>query len=107
MNVDWNAFNSWSALAGGAIIGAAAVVLALVNGRVAGISGILGALLRPTLPDALWRGAFIAGLLAAPLGYALVATWPRVTIDASYPVLIVAGLVVGVGTRYGSGCTSG
>jgi len=107
MTIDWNAFNPWSALAGGAIIGAAAVVLALVNGRVAGISGILGALLRPTLPDAIWRGAFVAGLLTAPLAYALVATWPRVTIDASYPVLIVAGVIVGIGTRYGSGCTSG
>jgi len=72
MSIDWTAFTPWSALAGGAIIGLAAAMFALVNGRIAGISGILGGLLRPTLPDTGWRVAFIAGLVpredASPAG---------------------------------------
>jgi uncharacterized protein len=107
MSIDWTAFTPWSALAGGAIIGLAAAMFALVNGRIAGISGILGGLLRPTLPDTGWRVAFIAGLVAAPLVYAAFAALPPITIDARYPVLILAGVLVGVGTRYGAGCTSG
>jgi len=107
MSVDWQAFTPWSALAGGAIIGFAAAMFALVNGRVAGISGIVGGLLRPTLPDAAWRAAFLAGLIVAPIVYLLVAPLPPIVIDAGYPLLVVAGAIVGVGTRYGAGCTSG
>ncbi len=107
MSIDWAAFTPWSALAGGAIIGFAAAMFALVNGRVAGISGIVGGLLRPTLPDAAWRVAFIAGLVVAPIVYLLFARLPSITIDAGYPTLVVAGVLVGVGTRYGAGCTSG
>ena len=107
MNIDWAAFTPWSALAGGAIIGFAAAMFALVNGRIAGISGIVGGLLRPTLPDAVWRVAFLAGLVVAPVVYALSAPLPPIVIDAGYPLLVVAGVVVGVGTRYGAGCTSG
>jgi uncharacterized membrane protein YedE/YeeE len=107
MTIDWSAFTPASALAGGAIIGIAVAMFALVNGRIAGISGILGGLLRPSLPDAAWRAAFIAGLLAAPLLYALAAPLPAAIIDASLPVLVIAGLAVGIGTRYASGCTSG
>ena len=107
MAIDWSAFTPASALAGGAIIGVAVAMFALVNGRIAGVSGILGGLLRPSLPDAAWRAAFIAGLLAAPLVYTLVAPLPGATIDASLPVLVIAGLAVGIGTRYASGCTSG
>ena len=79
----------------------------LFNGRIAGISGILGGLLRPTAGDAGWRMAFLLGLLAAPLIYGLAAPLPSVRIDATTTTLIVAGLLVGIGTRYGSGCTSG
>jgi uncharacterized membrane protein YedE/YeeE len=107
MSIDWAAFTPWSALAGGAIIGFAAAMFALVNGRVAGISGIVGGLLRPTLPEAAWRVAFIAGLVVAPIVYLLFARLPPITIDAGYPALVVAGVLVGVGTRYGAGCTSG
>ena len=72
-----------------------------------GISGIVGGLLRPTLPDAVWRVAFIAGLIVAPILYILFAQLPPIVIDAGYPTLVVAGVLVGVGTRFGSGCTSG
>ena len=107
MSIDWTAFTPWSALAGGAIIGLAAVLFALFNGRVAGISGIVGGLLRPSLPDAAWRLAFIAGLVVAPIAYGMFAPLPSLTIDASYPTLVIAGVLVGIGTRYGAGCTSG
>ena len=107
MGIDWTAFTPWSALAGGAIIGFAAAMFALVNGRVAGVSGILGGLLRPTLPDLGWRVAFIAGLIVAPIVYVAFAQLPPIVVDAGYPVLIVAGLLVGAGTRFGAGCTSG
>jgi uncharacterized protein len=107
VTIDWATFTPWSALAGGAIIGLAVALFALFNGRVAGISGIIGGLLRPSLPDAVWRAAFVAGLVVAPIVYALFAGLPRLVIDAGYPTLIVAGVLVGIGTRYGSGCTSG
>lgn len=107
MSIDWGSFTPWSALAGGAIIGAAVAMFALLNGRIAGISGIVGGLLRPSLPDATWRVAFVAGLVAAPVVYALFAALQRLAIDAGYPMLVVAGFLVGIGTRYGSGCTSG
>ena len=107
MGIDWTAFTPWSALAGGAIIGVAAAMFVLVNGRVAGVSGILGGLLRPTPPDLGWRAAFIAGLIVAPIAYVAFAPLPPIVVDGGYPVLIVAGLLVGVGTRYGAGCTSG
>ena len=107
MSIDWIAFTPWSALAGGAIIGVAAVLFALFNGRVAGISGIVGGLLRPSFPDWAWRTAFLAGLVVAPFVYRLFAGPPGLTVDADYPTLVVAGILVGLGTRYGSGCTSG
>ena len=107
MNVDWASFSPWPALAGGVLIGLAATLLALANGRVAGISGIIGGLLRPSLPDALWRAAFVAGLVVAPIAYVILSPAPEIIIDAGYPTLIVAGFVVGIGTRYGAGCTSG
>src|SRR5215471_10319869 len=106
MSIDWTAFTPWSALAGGAIIGFAAAMFALVNGRIAGVSGILGGLLRPMLPDLGWRVAFIAGLIVAPIVYVALAQLPPIVVD-TYPVLILAGLLVGVGTRFGAGCTSG
>ena len=107
MTIAWNVFTPWSALIGGMLIGLAAAMFALLNGRVAGISGVLGGLLKPTRGDIGWRVAFIGGLVVAPLVYGLFATLPAVQIDASYVALVVAGLLVGVGTRYGAGCTSG
>jgi uncharacterized protein len=107
VNIDWAAFTPGPSLAGGAIIGVAVTMFALFSGRIAGISGIVGGLLRPSLPDAAWRAAFILGLVAAPALYALFATLPGLVIDAGYGVLVVAGFLVGVGTRYGAGCTSG
>lgn len=107
IHVDWSNFTPWSALAGGALIGLAASLLILLNGRVAGISGILGGLLRPAPHETAWRAAFLIGLVAAPWFYAVFSKLPTVRIDASVGVLIAAGLLVGLGTRYGSGCTSG
>ena len=105
--MDWAHFTPWTALAGGVLIGAAAAMFLLLNGRVAGISGILGGLLRPSAGDIGWRVAFIVGLVAAPLLYQLVTPLPAVQIDADTGLLVTAGLLVGLGTRYGSGCTSG
>lgn len=107
MTIDWNSFTPWASLAGGVIIGIAAAMFILLNGRIAGISGVLGGLLKPVRGDISWRVAFIAGLLGAPLLYALFTELPRPQIDAGYAGLVAAGLLVGVGTRYGSGCTSG
>ena len=107
MTIDWNAFTPASALAGGALIGLAAALLLLLNGRIAGISGVLGGLLKPSRGDIGWRVAFVLGLIAAPLVYGVMAVVPAPLIEANNATLIVAGLLVGVGTRYGAGCTSG
>ena len=107
MTIDWNAFTPASALAGGALIGLAAALLLLLNGRIAGISGVLGGLLKPSRGDIGWRLAFVLGLIAAPLVYGVMAVVPAPLIEANNATLIVAGLLVGVGTRYGAGCTSG
>jgi len=107
MQIDWASFTPWSAVIGGVIIGVAVAMFVLVNGRIAGISGIIGGLVRPTYPDLAWRAAFVLGLLVAPVIYARIALLPAIEIDANYPTIIVAGLLVGVGTRYGAGCTSG
>ncbi|MDN3919408.1 YeeE/YedE family protein [Roseateles violae] len=107
LTIDWPVFTPLAALAGGALIGLAAVLFALLNGRIAGISGIVGGLLRPRRGDIGWRLAFVLGLAAAPLAYALLAQLPALHIEAGYPALIAAGLLVGIGTGYGSGCTSG
>ncbi|MDH3288821.1 MAG: YeeE/YedE family protein [Betaproteobacteria bacterium] len=105
--IDWAHFTPWSALAGGIVIGAAAAMFVLLNGRITGISEIIGGLLRPAAGGIGWRLAFVAGLLVAPAAYALVSRLPAPTIDAGYPLLVLAGLIVGIGTSYGSGCTSG
>ncbi len=105
--IDWLNFTPWTALAGGLLIGLAAAAFVLFNGRIAGISGILGGLLRPAHGDVAWRVAFLAGVMGAPLLYQLVAPLPPMRIDASGATLVAAGLLVGLGTRYGAGCTSG
>ena len=107
MSIAWNAFTPISALIGGALIGAAAAAFVVLTGRIAGVSGILGGLLRPARGDIAWRVAFVAGLVAAPLLYGAFAALPAVRINAGFAVLVAAGLLVGIGTRYGSGCTSG
>ena len=107
MMIAWQEFTPWSALAGGALIGAAAAVLVLGNGRIAGISGILGGLFSPRRGDMAWRAAFLVGLIASPTLYAVFAPLPALHIDAGPMALVLAGLLVGLGTRYGSGCTSG
>lgn len=107
MNIDWVSFTPWTSLAGGVLIGVAASLFILLNGRIAGISGVVGGLLRPTAGDMAWRIAFVAGMLMAPLVYRMVTPLPAAEISADYPTLITAGLLVGIGTRYGSGCTSG
>ena len=107
MTLDWNAFIPGPALAGGLLIGLAAAVLIRFSGRIAGISGIVGGLLRPVPGDRAWRLAFMAGLLAAPWLYALFAGPLEPRIDAGWGTLLAAGLLVGIGTRYGAGCTSG
>ena len=107
MTIDWSHFTPWASLAGGALIGCAAAMLLLLNGRVAGISGILGGMLAPRAGDVGWRLAFLAGLIAAPLAFALFQHYPAPRIDAGFGTLVSAGLLVGIGTRYGGGCTSG
>ena len=107
MTLDWSNFTPSTALAGGILIGIAVGLFVLLTGRIAGISGVVGGLLRPARQDIGWRVAFLAGLIGAPLLYPLIAPMPALRIDADMPRLIVAGLLVGVGTRYAAGCTSG
>lgn len=106
MSIDWAAFTPWSALLGGALIGAAAALLMLFNGRIAGISGLVGRLLTPQTGngEAL---LFVLGLLLAPWLYMALAGEINVQVEAGPVALIVAGLLVGFGARLGSGCTSG
>jgi uncharacterized protein len=107
MTIDWMHFTPLASLAGGLLIGLAAALLILFNGRIAGISGIAGGLLTLPKGDSGWRAAFIAGLVVALPLAALFVPLPAITVDAGTGTLVVAGLLVGLGTRYGSGCTSG
>ena len=107
IDIAWSQFTPGAALTGGLLIGLAAASFLLLNGRIAGISGILGGLLVPARRDILWRVAFLAGLVGTPSLWLLFSELPPIQVDAGYPALILAGLLVGIGTRYGSGCTSG
>ena len=110
MNIDWIHFTPWTSLGGGILLGIASAMFVLLSGRILGISGILGGLLAPRLGDISWRLAFLLGMGAAPLVFAAVMPpelLPVVRIDASEPAIALAGVLVGLGTRYGSGCTSG
>src|SRR5258708_4768304 len=107
MTIDWNAFTPLRALLGGAMIGGAASLFVVLTGRIAGISGIVGGLVRAGAEDRLWRVAFVAGILLAPVVALLFGSAPHIKIDAGIPTLAIAGFLVGIGTRYGSGCTSG
>ena len=110
MTIAWQHFTPSTALAGGLLIGAAAVWMMLALGRIAGVSGVLGGLLhlRPAAGERPWRIGFLAGLIAAPLIAGLLGIAVGETrIEAGTGQLVAAGLLVGLGTRYGSGCTSG
>jgi hypothetical protein len=110
MNLDWANFTPWPSLTGGIILGIASALFILINGRILGISGILGGLLPPKLGDTTWRIAFLLGMFAAPTVFHAVVPVEYVTaprIEATEWMIVVAGLLVGVGTRYASGCTSG
>ena len=107
MLIDWTHFTPWAALAGGVLLGLASALFVLLNGRILGISGIVGGLLRPRAGDIGWRLAFLLGMLVAPGLYWLVVGPTQPRIDANWGMVVIAGLLVGVGTRYGSGCTSG
>lgn len=107
MTVDWAHFTPVASFAGGILIGIAAAMLVLLSGRIAGISGIVGGLLRPRRDEIAWRVAFVLGLFAAPALAALLGALPTPRIEAGGAMLLVAGLLVGIGTSYGSGCTSG
>lgn len=106
MTIAWQTFTPGSALIGGLMIGAAAALLMATLGRIAGISGILGGLVPPAVGSA-WRAAFIAGIVLSPWLFGLFAELPTPRFISSTPLLILAGLLVGYGTRLGSGCTSG
>jgi uncharacterized protein len=99
-------FTPVTALIGGALIGLAVTALFALNGRIAGVSGILGGLLAKPRGDPMWRLLFLAGLVLGAGTYAFVRPL-KIEIDASFPVLVLAGLLVGFGTQLGKGCTSG
>ena len=110
MQIDWIHFTPWLSLCGGILLGLASAAFILINGRILGISGILGGLLSPRMGDIGWRVAFLLGLATAPIAMTYlksteVLVAPR--IEAGYPAIAAAGLLVGFGTRYGSGCSSG
>ncbi len=110
MNIDWAHFTPFASLTGGILLGVASAIFILVNGRILGISGIVGGLLPPKVGDTTWRLAFLLGMLAAPTVFHAVVPAQYVTaprMDASDWMVIAAGLLVGIGTRYASGCTSG
>lgn len=110
MNIDWTHFTPLASLTGGIILGIGSAIFILVNGRILGISGILGGLLPPKVGDTTWRLAFMLGLFAAPTVFHAVVPAEYITaprIDATDMMVVVAGLLVGIGTRYASGCTSG
>ncbi|MDF3835988.1 YeeE/YedE family protein [Cupriavidus basilensis] len=107
MLIDLASFTPGLSLAGGLVIGGAAAVLVLFNGRIAGISGILGGLLSLPRRDMAWRVAFLAGLVGAPMLASLLGHPAIADIDAGWGQILAAGFLVGMGTRYASGCTSG
>ena len=107
--IDWINFTPATSFTGGVIIGVATALLLFMNGRIAGISGIIGNLLQyPAIKgDSAWRIAFIIGLILSPLLFVVFHPLPAIQVDASTTLLVIAGLLVGIGTRYASGCTSG
>jgi len=107
MSIDWFHFKPWTSLGGGALIGLAASLFVLANGRIAGISGLLGTVMQFDSEGWGEKTLFLLGLMIAPLLWGVFAVLPEIEINTGWPALVIAGLLVGVGTRYGSGCTSG
>jgi len=107
MVIDWSHFTPLESLGGGLLIGLAAALFMMVHGRIMGISGILGGILRPIKSDFLWRATFLLGLIAAPFVARMAGLISAPKIDGSVFQLVIAGLLVGFGTALGSGCTSG
>ncbi|WP_321805819.1 YeeE/YedE family protein [Burkholderia sp. BCC1993] len=107
MQLDALHFTPWLSLAGGVLIGLAAAWLMAFNGRIAGISGIVGSLFTAGAAERDWRAAFVAGLIAAPLMMRVAGAAVTPQVDAGWGELLAAGLLVGIGTRYAGGCTSG
>lgn len=107
MSVDWINFTPWTSLCGGALIGLAVSVFILINGRVAGISGLLGGVMQSGSEGWSEKALFLLGLVISPLLWGMFTVLPKIEINSEWPTLVIAGLLVGLGTRYGSGCTSG
>lgn len=108
MQIDWLAFTPGPSLLGGVLLGLAASLYVLLHGRILGISGIFSGLLRPQQGDWAWRLSLILGILTAPFWAALVfGMHANSVIDADWFAIVIAGLLVGFGSHYGSGCTSG
>ncbi|ELI8126938.1 YeeE/YedE family protein [Yersinia enterocolitica] len=107
MTINLVQFTPFLSFFGGILIGSAAWILILFCGRIAGISGIIGGVLSPATSDRGWRLAFLIGLIVSPILYGLIHPLPAIEVSTSWPILVIAGLLVGMGTRYGSGCTSG
>lgn len=107
MLIDWEHFTPWASLFGGLIIGLGTSLLLLVNAKIAGISGILGGMLRLPTGDTAWRMLFLLGMIVAPVAYHFAIEAPQIHIESGWLVTIIAGLLVGIGTRMSSGCTSG
>ena len=107
MQIDWLTFTPIPSLLGGMILGVAVALYVLLHGRILGISGIVAGLLHPQTNDFAWRFALTLGLITAPFLAALFGIFPIVEIDSSWLAIVIAGLLVGFGSQYGSGCTSG
>ncbi|RMU39347.1 YeeE/YedE family protein [Pseudomonas syringae group genomosp. 3] len=107
MSIDWISFTPWTSLCGGALIGIAVSLFVLANGRIAGISGLLGGVMRFASEGWSDKALFLLGLVISPLLWGAFTVLPKIEINAEWPALVIAGLLVGLGTRYGSGCTSG
>lgn len=107
MTIDWEHFTLWQSILGGLLIGLAISLLLLFCGKIAGISGICGGLLQSSSGDKQWRLLFVLGLIIAPISYRFFFQNPTVIINANLEVILIAGFLVGFGTRLGGGCTSG
>jgi len=107
MQIDWLSFTPIPSLLGGMILGLAASLYALLHGRILGISGIISGLLHPQASDLAWRFTLVLGLVSAPFLAMFFGVFPIVKIDSSWLAIVIAGLLVGFGSQYGSGCTSG
>jgi uncharacterized protein len=107
VDIDWIHFTPWRSLAGGLLLGVATAMFLVLNGRVLGISGIVGGVFGSTRGDRSWRVFFLAGLVASPWALGLFQPAPAPRFDTGWGVLVAAGLLVGIGTRMGAGCTSG